>query len=112
MAVKIGINGLGRIGRMVVRSIVESKNKNIEIKHINNRTSSENSSQLLKYDSIHGKFNADISFNEKNLILDKYEKITIKFCFEKTTFLTILVHFTKNRTGFFIPRNLSKFIYC
>ena len=71
MTVKIGINGLGRIGRMVVRSILESKNKNIEIKHINNRTNSENSSQLLKYDSIHGKFNADISFNEKNLFINK-----------------------------------------
>ena len=71
MTVKIGINGLGRIGRMVVRSIVESKNKNIEIKHINNRTNSENSSQLLKYDSIHGKFIADISFNEKNLFINK-----------------------------------------
>ena len=71
MSVKIGINGLGRIGRMVVRSILESKNKNIEIKHINNRTNSENSSQLLKYDSIHGKFNADIGFNEKNLIINK-----------------------------------------
>ena len=71
MTVKIGINGLGRIGRMIVRCIVESKNKNIEIKHINNRTNSENSSQLLKYDSIHGKFNADISFNEKNLFINK-----------------------------------------
>ena len=71
MTVKIGINGLGRIGRMVVRSILENKNKNIEIKHINNRTNSENSSQLLKYDSIHGKFNADINFNEKNLFINK-----------------------------------------
>ena len=71
MTVKIGINGLGRIGRMVVRSVLESKNNNIEIKHINNRTNSKNSSQLLKYDSIHGKFNADISFNEKNLFINK-----------------------------------------
>ena len=71
MTVKIGINGLGRIGRMVVRSILENKNKNIEIKHINNRTNSENSTQLLKYDSIHGKFNSDISFNEKNLFINK-----------------------------------------
>ena len=71
MTIKVGINGLGRIGRMIIRSIVESKNKEIEIKHINNRTNSENSSQLLKYDSIHGKFKADISFNEKNLFLLK-----------------------------------------
>ena len=71
MTVKIGVNGLGRIGRMVVRSTLERKNKNIEIKHINNRTNSENSSQLLKYDSIHGRINADINFNEKNLFINK-----------------------------------------
>ena len=69
MKIKIGINGMGRIGRMILRSIFES-NKNIEIKHINNRTNSETSSNLLKYDSIHGKFKADISFNEKNLIIN------------------------------------------
>ena len=71
MTVKIGINGLGRIGRMVIRSILENKNKNIEIKHINNRTDSKNSTQLLKYDSIHGKLNTDIGFNEKNLFINK-----------------------------------------
>ncbi len=70
MAIKIGINGLGRIGRMIIRSIIESNKKSIEIKHINNRTNSEISSQLLKYDSIHGKFNSKISFNEKNLIIN------------------------------------------
>ncbi|MFL2886685.1 MAG: type I glyceraldehyde-3-phosphate dehydrogenase [Candidatus Pelagibacter sp.] len=70
MKVRVGINGLGRIGRMIVRSIVENKNKNIEIKQINNRTDLRNSSQLLKYDSIHGKFNADITFNEKNLFIN------------------------------------------
>ncbi len=71
MTVKIGINGLGRIGRMVIRSILENKYKNIEIKHINNRTDSKNSCQLLKYDSIHGKINANISFDEKNLFINK-----------------------------------------
>ena len=71
MTLKIGINGLGRIGRMVIRSIIESKNKNIEIKHINNRSNSEISCSLLKYDSVHGKFNADIKFNNNNLIINK-----------------------------------------
>ena len=70
MTIKIGINGLGRIGRMVIRAIVENNHKNIEIKHINNRTDLKNSSQLLKYDSIHGKFNADIKFNKKNLFIN------------------------------------------
>ena len=71
MAIKIGINGLGRIGRMIIRSIVESKNKNIKIKHINNRANSETSALLLKHDSIHGKFNANINYDEKNLIINK-----------------------------------------
>ena len=71
MAIKIGINGLGRIGRMVLRSLVENKNKNIEIKHINNRTNSETSSLLLKYDSVHGKFNSNINYNKNNLIINK-----------------------------------------
>ena len=71
MKLKIGINGMGRIGRMIIRSIVENNNKNLEIKHINNRTNSETCSALLKYDSIHGKFNADISFDDKHLIINK-----------------------------------------
>ena len=71
MAIKIGINGLGRIGRMVIRSLVENKNKNIKIKHINNRTNSETSSLLLKYDSVHGKFNSNINYNKNNLIINK-----------------------------------------
>ena len=75
MKMKVGINGMGRIGRMIVRSIIENNNKNIDIKHINNRTNPEATSTLLKYDSIHGKFLADISFDEKHLIINK-NKIT------------------------------------
>ena len=75
MKLKIGINGMGRIGRMIIRSIIENNFKDIEIKHINNRTSSEACSTLLKYDSIHGKFNAEVGFDEKHLIINK-NKIT------------------------------------
>ncbi len=71
MKIKVGINGMGRIGRMIVRAIIESNNKNIEIKHINNRTNPEACSALLKYDSIHGKFNAKIDFSENHLIINK-----------------------------------------
>jgi len=75
MHIKVGINGMGRIGRMVIRSIIESQNKNIEIKHINNRSNSETSCNLIKYDSIHGKFNAELNFDKKHLIINK-KKIT------------------------------------
>ena len=74
MKIKIGINGMGRIGRMILRSIYEG-NKKIEIMHINNRTNSETCSTLLKYDSIHGKFNAEISYDNEHLIINK-NKIT------------------------------------
>ena len=75
MTIKVGINGMGRIGRMVIRAIIESQNKNIEIKHINNRTNYETSCTLIKYDSIHGKFNADLDFDKDHLIINK-KKIT------------------------------------
>ena len=75
MTLKVGINGMGRIGRMVIRAIIESQNKNIEIKHINNRSNAESSCTLIKYDSVHGKFNAELKFDEKHLIINK-NKIT------------------------------------
>jgi len=99
MALKIGINGLGRIGRMVIRALIESKNKNIEIKHINNRSNSEISCSLLKYDSVHGKFNADVKFNNNSLIINnkkisfsqeldinniKWKKFGVDYVFECT----------------------------
>jgi glyceraldehyde 3-phosphate dehydrogenase len=71
MKIKVGINGMGRIGRMIVRSIIEGNNKNIEIKHINNRTNAEACSALLKYDSIHGKFKGEINYDESHLIINK-----------------------------------------
>ncbi len=71
MTLKVGINGLGRIGRMVIRTIFENNLKDIKIKHINNRSNSQISSNLLKYDSIHGKFNQDIKFGDKFIKIGK-----------------------------------------
>ena len=75
MTIKVGINGMGRIGRMVVRSIIESQDKKIKIQHINNRSNSEATCTLIKYDSIHGRFDADLDFDENHLIINN-EKIT------------------------------------
>ena len=73
MKIKLGINGLGRIGRMVIRSIIEGKYNNFEIKHINNRTGPEVSTNLLKYDSIHGKFNSKINFYKNKITIGKHK---------------------------------------
>ena len=70
MKIKVGINGMGRIGRMIIRSIIENNHSNLEIKHINNRANTETCSNLLKYDSIHGKFNAVVKCDENNLIIN------------------------------------------
>jgi len=70
MAIKIGINGLGRIGRMVIRSIIENNRKDIEVVAINNKSNSEISSFLLKYDSVHGELKAKINHLEKAIEID------------------------------------------
>ena len=70
MKAKIGINGLGRIGRMVLRSIFEEKRKNLKIKHINNRTDIISASELIKRDSIHGKFKGKVSVENDKLIIN------------------------------------------
>ena len=75
MTINVGINGMGRIGRMVIRAIIENQNKDIKIKHINNRSNSEASCTLIKYDSVHGKFNADLDYDDNHLIINK-NKIT------------------------------------
>ena len=71
MKIKIGINGMGRIGRLVLRSIIEKNNKNFEIKHINNRTEPEVVSSLIRYDSIHGPLNVKINNSKNRLIINK-----------------------------------------
>ena len=75
MKAKIGINGLGRIGRMVLRSIFEEKHKGLKINHINNRADIRTAFDLIKRDSVHGKFSAKISI-EKNKLVINGNKIT------------------------------------
>ena len=65
MALKIGINGFGRIGRMVLRSIIENNIKELEVVAINNRGNAKVSSFLLKHDTMHGKLKAKINYSEK-----------------------------------------------
>jgi glyceraldehyde 3-phosphate dehydrogenase len=68
--IKIGINGLGRIGRCVVRAIHEMNKDNMQIVAINDQSPIELKAHLLKYDSVHGIFNADIEFSDKTLTIN------------------------------------------
>ncbi|MBN1824128.1 MAG: type I glyceraldehyde-3-phosphate dehydrogenase [Endomicrobiales bacterium] len=58
--VKVGINGFGRIGRLVARAILEKKSKNIELVAINDLFDSKTNAHLLKYDSVHGNFPGEV----------------------------------------------------
>ncbi|WFW29893.1 MAG: type I glyceraldehyde-3-phosphate dehydrogenase [Wolbachia endosymbiont of Menacanthus eurysternus] len=64
--IRIGINGLGRIGRSLLRAIfeIEKYNKRIEIISVNGSLNARQHAHLIKYDSTHGKFNGNIDFDE------------------------------------------------
>ena len=67
MSVKVAINGFGRIGRNILRSIIENKNHNIKVVGINDLGPIETNAHLLKYDSVHGILNRDVIINGNDL---------------------------------------------
>ena len=67
MSVKVAINGFGRIGRNILRAIIENKNDNIKVVGINDLGPIETNAHLLKYDSVHGLLNKDIIINGSDL---------------------------------------------
>ena len=69
MAIKVGINGFGRIGRMVFRAAVQNFN-DIEIVGINDLLEPDYLAYMLKYDSVHGRFKGDVSVDGNNLIVN------------------------------------------
>jgi len=60
MAVKIGINGFGRIGRLVARAMLERKDLGLELVAVNDLTDAKSNAILLKYDSVHGRFPGEV----------------------------------------------------
>jgi glyceraldehyde 3-phosphate dehydrogenase len=68
MAVKIGINGFGRIGRLVYRAAYE--NQNVEIVAINDLADAKTNAHLLKYDSVHGTFPGNVEMKDGNIVVD------------------------------------------
>ncbi|WP_227762290.1 type I glyceraldehyde-3-phosphate dehydrogenase [Zhaonella formicivorans] len=71
MSVKIGINGFGRIGRLVFRAAMN--NPEVEIVAINDLTDAETNAHLLKYDSVHGILNAHVSAKEGAIVVNGKE---------------------------------------
>lgn len=71
MAIKVGINGFGRIGRLVLRAAFEQGG--IDVVLINDLFQPEALAHLFKYDSVHGTFKGDVSFTDKALIVNGKE---------------------------------------
>ncbi len=78
MAITVGINGFGRIGRQVFRRMYETGG--FEVKAINDLTDAATLAHLLKYDSVHGKFSADVKAAEDGIVVDgeKIKVISVK----------------------------------
>jgi glyceraldehyde 3-phosphate dehydrogenase len=77
MAVKVFINGFGRIGRLVLRAIVESGRNDIDIVGINDLGPIETNAHLLRYDSVHGRFPADVKVDGDRMIVGRHKiKVT------------------------------------
>jgi len=70
MAIKVGINGFGRIGRMVFRAAIKNFSKDIEIVGINDLLDPDYLAYMLKYDSVHGNFQGEIKVEGTNLIVN------------------------------------------
>lgn len=68
--VKVGINGFGRIGRLVMRSVLKYQSDNIEVVGINDLTDSRTLAHLFKYDSVHGAFDGDVHAEGDDLVID------------------------------------------
>ena len=77
MTVKVGINGFGRIGRLVFRTIKERHPNEIEVVAVNDLFDSATNAHLLKYDSNYGKYPGTVEAQDGNLLIDgKTVKVT------------------------------------
>ncbi len=69
MAIKVAINGFGRIGRLTFRNLMQRTDE-FEVVAVNDLTNNKMLATLLKYDSVHGRYPGEVSFDDENLIVD------------------------------------------
>ena len=106
--IKLGINGFGRIGRMVFRAAVENFAADIKVVGINDLLDPDYLAYMLKYDSVHGKFDHDIKVEGNYLIVDG-NKIQV-FCEKDPANITwgaLGADVVVESTGFFLTEELA-----
>ncbi|HKG82902.1 MAG TPA: type I glyceraldehyde-3-phosphate dehydrogenase [Beijerinckiaceae bacterium] len=73
MTVKVAINGFGRIGRNILRAIVESGRKDIEVVAVNDLGPVEANAHLLRFDSVHGRFPSEVTVEGDSIVVDGHK---------------------------------------
>ena len=106
MKIKIGINGFGRIGRLVFRAAIN--NKSIEVVAINDIVDINYLAYMLKYDSTHGKFSEKIEVDGNYLIIDKQRiRVTSERNIENIKWDEVQAEYIVESTGLFLTKDLA-----
>ncbi len=109
MAVRVAINGFGRIGRLVLRALVESGRSDIEVVAINDLGSAEANAHLLKYDSVHGILPAEVSVEGDSMVVgDKRIKVIAERDPTKLPWADLKVDIVAECTGIFTDKDKAK----
>ena len=102
-----GINGFGRIGRNVLRAMSQQDVE--KIKAINDLTDTHTLAHLLKYDSVHGRFNGELGYDENNIIVRGHKiKILKERDPAKLPWKDLGVEVVLESTGFFTSRDKAE----
>ena len=105
--IKLGINGFGRIGRLVFRAAL--KNKNIQVVGINDLIDTNYISYLLRYDTTHGRFNGSVSVNGNNLEVNGEKiRVTNKKDPSKLNWSEVEAEYVIESTGLFLTKDSAK----
>ena len=105
--IKIGINGFGRIGRLVFRAA--SKNKNIQVVGINDLIDTNYMSYMLKYDTTHGRFDGSVFVNGNNLEVNgKKIRVTNEKDPSKLNWSEVEAEYVIESTGLFLTKDSAK----
>lgn len=105
--IKIGINGFGRIGRLVFRAA--QKNEHIEVVAINDLISADYMAYMLKYDSIHGRFDGEVRISDSNLVVNgKNIRITSEKNPEDLKWDEVGAEYIVEATGIFLTQEKAE----
>ena len=77
MKTRIGINGFGRIGRLILRAVVQEGYKDVEIGAINSFADPESNAHMFKYDTTYGTFKGDVKWTEDSIVIDGHPVVCL-----------------------------------